>query len=169
LYTMEREKGSIDGLHIALVGDLKNGRTVHSLSKALSRFDVSMTFVAPDALRMPDDVMSWLSRNGNSARVSESNDLAATLRQVDVAYVTRIQTERFADLSEYEALKGAYVVDRKLVEASKKDIRIMHPLPRVDEIATDVDGLPNAAYFRQARNGVTVRMALLAMVLGVAE
>ena len=168
LYTMEREKGSIDGLHIALVGDLKNGRTVHSLSKALSHFGVSMTFVAPDALRMPDDVMSWLSRNGNSARVSESNDLAATLRQVDVAYVTRIQKERFADLSEYEALKGAYVVDRKLVEASKKDIRIMHPLPRVDEIATDVDDLPNAAYFRQARNGVYVRMALLALVLGAA-
>ena len=168
LYTIERETGSLDGLHIALVGDLKNGRTVHSLSKALSRFDVSMTFVAPDALRMPDDVMSWLSRNGNSARVSESNDLAATLRQVDVAYVTRIQKERFADLSEYEALKGAYVVDRKLVEASKKDIRIMHPLPRVDEIATDVDDLPNAAYFRQARNGVYVRMALLALVLGAA-
>lgn len=168
LYTIECETGSLDGLHIALVGDLKNGRTVHSLSKALSHFGVSMTLVAPDALRMPDDVMSWVSRNGNSARVSESNDLAATLRQVDVAYVTRIQKERFADLSEYEALKGTYVVDRKLVEASKKDIRIMHPLPRVDEIATDVDDLPNAAYFRQARNGVYVRMALLALVLGTA-
>ena len=163
LYTLEREKGSIDGLHIALVGDLKNGRTVHSLAKALGRFDVTMTFVAPEALRMPVEELDWLRANG--ARVSESSDLAATLKHADVAYITRIQKERFADLAEYEALKGAYVVDRKLVEASKPGISIMHPLPRVAEIATDVDALTNAAYFRQARNGVYVRMALLALVL----
>jgi len=163
LYTIEREKGTIDGLHIALVGDLKNGRTVHSLSKALSRFDVSMTFVSPDALRMPDEVTAWLKDNGASA--SESSELADTLRRVDVAYITRIQKERFADVAAYEALKGAYVVDRKLVEAGKKDVRILHPLPRVDEIARDADDTPNAAYFRQARNGVYVRMALLVMVL----
>jgi aspartate carbamoyltransferase len=164
LYTIEREKGQLDGLSIALVGDLKNGRTVHSLSKALSRFDVSLTFVAPDALRMPDEVTTWLRAQGT--RVSESSDLATALKHADVAYMTRIQKERFADLAEYEALKGAYVVDRKLVEAGKKDVTIMHPLPRVDEIAKEVDDLPNAAYFRQARNGVYVRMALLTMVLG---
>ncbi len=163
LYTIERETGSIDGLRVALVGDLKNGRTVHSLAKALARFDVSMTFVAPDALRMPADVTDWLRQAG--AHLSETGDLAATLRQADVAYLTRIQKERFADLAEYEALKGAYVVDRKLVEASRPGIVVMHPLPRVDEIARDTDDLPNAAYFRQARNGVYVRMALLALVL----
>jgi aspartate carbamoyltransferase catalytic subunit len=99
--------------------------------------------------------------------VSESNDLAAALRQCDVAYVTRIQKERFTDPAEYEALKGAYVIERKLVEASEAGVCIMHPLPRVDEIAASVDDLPNAAYFRQARNGVYVRMALLALVLGI--
>ena len=167
LYTIERERGTIDGLHIALVGDLKNGRTVHSLSKALSRYDVMMTFVAPDALRMPAEVTAWLRQNG--ARVSESIDLAATLKQADVAYITRIQKERFADASEYESLKGAYVVDRKRVEAGKPGLRIMHPLPRVDEIARDVDALDNAAYFRQARNGVYIRMALLALLLDVED
>ncbi|HLF28837.1 MAG TPA: aspartate carbamoyltransferase [Anaerolineae bacterium] len=163
LYTIEREKGTIDGLHIALVGDLKNGRTVHSLAQALSRFEVELTFVAPEALRMPAEVTAGLNTNG--ARVSESSDLARALQQADVAYITRIQKERFADLAEYEALKGAYVVDRKLVEASNPDVRILHPLPRVDEIARDTDAMTNAAYFRQARNGVYVRMALLAMLL----
>ena len=163
LYAIRREKGHIDGLHVALVGDLKNGRTVHSLSKALSRFEVTMTFVAPAALQMPADVTEWLRRSG--AHVAESNDLAAALRRADVAYITRIQKERFADMAEYEALKGAYVVNRKLIEASKPELTILHPLPRVDEIATDTDDLPNAAYFRQARNGVHVRMALLALVL----
>ena len=167
LYTIEREKGSIDGLHIALVGDLKNGRTVHSLSKALSRFDVKMTFVAPEALRMPGEVVHWLRDNG--AMVSESSDLAQALTVADVTYITRIQRERFADVSEYEALKGAYVVDRKLVERSKPDMCILHPLPRVDEIARDADDLAQSAYFRQARNGVYVRMALLAMVLNIAD
>lgn len=167
LYTIERELGRIDGLHVALIGDLKNGRTVHSLAKALSRFKVSLTFVAPDALRMPDEVTEQLRRDG--ARISESNDLAAAIEHTDVAYVTRIQKERFADAADYEALKGAYVIDRRLVEAGKPDLRILHPLPRVDEIATDVDALSNAAYFRQARNGVYVRMALLALVLGAAE
>ena len=96
-------------------------------------------------------------------------DLAAAIEHTDVAYVTRIQKERFADAADYEALKGAYVIDRRLVEAGKPDLRILHPLPRVDEIATDVDALSNAAYFRQARNGVYVRMALLALVLGAVE
>jgi aspartate carbamoyltransferase len=167
LYTIEREKGSIDGLRVALIGDLKNGRTVHSLAKALSRFDVRLSLVAPNVLRMPAEVIAWLRDRG--AHVSESNDLSAAQRQADVAYVTRIQKERFADPSEYEALKGAYVIDRKLVEASKADVCIMHPLPRVDEIATNVDDLPNAAYFRQARNGVYVRMALLALILDTPE
>jgi aspartate carbamoyltransferase len=162
LYTLVREKGSLDGLQVALVGDLKNGRTVHSLVQALVRWQVRLVFVAPDALKMPVEVKEKLA----GAKFQETTDLVAALREVDVAYVTRIQKERFADPAEYEKLRGAYVVDRKLIESSKPALTIMHPLPRVDEIATDADGLPNAAYFRQARNGVYVRMALLAMVLG---
>ena len=160
-----REKGSLDGLHVALVGDLKNGRTVHSLSQALARWDVRLTFVAPDALKMPADVIEKL-RAARQVKIEETSDLAAALREADVAYITRIQKERFADTAEYEKLKGAYVVNRKLIEAAKPGITILHPLPRVDEIATDVDDMPNAAYFRQAKNGVYLRMALLAMLLG---
>jgi aspartate carbamoyltransferase catalytic subunit len=165
LYTVIRKKGTLDGLHVALVGDLKNGRTVHSLSQALARWDVRLTCVAPDALKMPADVIEKL-RAARQVKIEETNDLAAALREADVMYVTRIQKERFADTAEYEKLKGAYVVNRKLIEAAKPGIMILHPLPRVDEIATDADDMPNAAYFRQAKNGVYVRMALLAMLLG---
>jgi aspartate carbamoyltransferase len=165
LYTVMREKGTLDGLHVALVGDLKNGRTVHSLSQALARWDVRLTFVAPDALKMPADVIEKL-RAARQVKIEETSDLEAALREADVTYVTRIQKERFADTAEYEKLKGAYVVSRKLIEAAKPGITILHPLPRVNEIATDVDDMPNAAYFRQAKNGVYLRMALLTMLLG---
>ena len=165
LYTIVREKGSLDGLHVALVGDLKNGRTVHSLSQALAQWDVRLTFVAPDALKMPADAIEKL-RAARQVKLEETSDLTAALREADVTYITRIQKERFADIAEYEKLKGAYVVNRKLIAAAKPGITILHPLPRVDEIATDVDDMPNAAYFRQAKNGVYLRMALLAMLLG---
>ena len=163
LYTIVREKGSLDGLHVALVGDLKHGRTVHSLSQALARWDVNLTFVAPEAVKMPTEVKEKLQAN---IEVQETSDLTAALQKADVAYITRIQKERFADTAEYEKLKGGYVVNRRLVEASKPKLTVMHPLPRVDEIATDADDMPNAAYFRQAKNGVYVRMALLTMLLG---
>ncbi len=163
LYTIMREKGSLDGLHVALVGDLKHGRTVHSLGQALARWDVSLTFVAPEAVKMPAEVMKKLQAN---IEVQETSDLMSALRKADVAYITRIQKERFADTAEYEKLKGAYVVNRKLIEAAKPGITILHPLPRVDEIATNADDMPNAAYFRQAKNGVYLRMALLTMLLG---
>ena len=163
LYTIVREKGSLDGLHVALVGDLKHGRTVHSLSQALARWDVNLTFVAPEAVKMPTEVKEKLQAN---IEVQETSDLTAALQKADVAYITRIQKERFADTAEYEKLKGGYVVNRKLIEAAKPGIMILHPLPRVDEIATDADDMPNAAYFRQAKNGVYVRMALLTMLLG---
>jgi len=165
LYTVMREKGTLDGLHVALVGDLKHGRTVHSFSQVLARWDVRLTFVAPDALKMPTDVIEKLCAT-RQVKIEETNDLAAALREVDVAYITRIQKERFADTAEYEKLKGAYVVNRKLIEAAKPGITILHPLPRVDEIATGADDMPNAAYFRQAKNGVYLRMALLTMLLG---
>ncbi len=164
LYTIRREKETIDGLNIALVGDLKNGRTVHSLARALSQFDVRYTFVAPAALAMPADVTAFL--RARNLPVQETGDLAAALRHADVVYMTRVQKERFSDPIEYERLKDAYILDRALVHAAKANLLVLHPLPRVDEIATDVDGLPNAAYFRQMKNGVYIRMALLAEVLG---
>jgi aspartate carbamoyltransferase catalytic subunit len=173
LYTIQREGAagaatgslrSLDGLTVAMIGDLKNGRTVHSLSKALSHWKVSFTFIAPPALAMPQDVVAYLQQHG--ATVHQTDGLADALKSADIAYVTRIQQERFATPEEYMHYKGVYVVDAAAVKQAKPGIAIMHPLPRVDEITTDVDPLPNAAYFRQARNGVFARMALLAMVLG---
>ena len=163
LYTIEREKGSLEGLNVAMVGDLKNGRTVHSLSQALAHFGARLTLVSPPALAMPEDVLDVLQAHGMA--FSQTTDLRAGLANADVAYVTRVQQERFADPAEYARYKGVYVVNASVVAQAKPGMIVMHPLPRVDEIATDVDTLPNAAYFKQARNGVFVRMALLAMVL----
>ena len=164
LYTIRAEKGRIDGLRIALVGDLKNGRTVHSLSRALRHFKVELSLVAPAALAMPTQVTDSLRESGLS--VEETNDLAKSLETADVVYMTRIQKERFADQSQYEKLKDFYILNRALVTKAKEGVVIMHPLPRVDEIATDVDALPNAAYFRQMKNGVYIRMSLLSEILG---
>ncbi len=164
LYTIRAEKGTIDGLRIALVGDLQNGRTVHSLARALSNFKVEFSFVAPAALSMPVEVTDYLRER--DFVVEETNDLARSLQKADVVYMTRVQKERFSDVKQYEKLKDFYILNRQLVEQAKPGLVVMHPLPRVDEIATEVDALPNAAYFRQMRNGVYVRMALLAAVLG---
>lgn len=164
LYTIRAEKKTIDGLRVALVGDLKNGRTVHSLARALSNFKVEYSFVAPAALSMPTEVSDYLRER--DFIVEETNDLARSLQKADVVYMTRVQKERFADIKQYEKLKDFYILNRQLVEQAKPGLVVMHPLPRVDEIATDVDATPNAAYFRQMRNGVYVRMALLAEVLG---
>jgi aspartate carbamoyltransferase catalytic subunit len=166
LYTIQKERGQIDGLHVALVGDLKYGRTVHSLAQALKHWDVTLTLVSPSTLKMADSIASSARRK---ITVNETQDLEATMKVCDVLYVTRIQQERFKDPAEYEKVKGIYVIDRKLVERTNPDMTIMHPLPRVNEIAIDVDKLPGAAYFRQADNGVYVRMALLALVLDAIE
>jgi aspartate carbamoyltransferase len=164
LFTIQREKGRLNDLTIAMVGDLKNGRTVHSLSKALAHWNVKLIFVTPPALAMPQDFLDVLSARG--VRFEQTRDLKSALGKSDVVYVTRIQQERFDSLDEYVAYRGMYVIDAKTLRAAKPGLTVMHPLPRVDEISTDVDTLPNAAYFRQARYGVCVRMALLAMVLG---
>ncbi len=162
LYTIVKEQGKVAGLTIALVGDLKNGRTVHSLADLLVNYDVEFVFVAPEALRMPREIVERLRSKGIAVRETES--LGDAISTCDVLYMTRIQRERFVDPTEYDRLKDAYVLTRELLAAGADSITIMHPLPRVNEIATDVDGLPGAAYFRQAANGVPVRMALLAMV-----
>ena len=164
LYTMRAEKKTIDGLRIALVGDLKNGRTVHSLARALSNFKVEFSLVAPAALAMPTEVTDYL--RAKDFVVEETNDLARSLQTADVVYMTRVQKERFADVKQYEKLKNFFILNRSVVESAKPGLVVMHPLPRIDEITTDVDTLPNAAYFRQMKNGVYVRMALLAAILG---
>lgn len=164
LFTIQKEKGRVDGLTVSLVGDLKNGRTVHSLSSLLANFGVAFYFVAPDALSMPEEITTGLRAQG--VTIVETPDLAEAAAKSDILYMTRIQRERFADPAEYDRLKGAYVLDRALIERAKSKPTVLHPLPRVDEIATDVDGYEGAAYFRQAANGVPVRMALLALVTG---
>ena len=164
IYTIQKEKGSLEGLTVALAGDLKHGRTVHSLVYLLARFGVQLLFVSPSVLTMPAEITADLKKMG--ADVSASSDLAAAMRQSDVVYMTRIQRERFEDPAEYERLRGSYVVDVAMIRQAKPGITIMHPLPRVDEIASEVDAYEGAAYFRQAANGVFIRMALIALVTG---
>jgi len=161
LYTIAKECGKVDGLKIAMVGDLRFGRTVHSLCFLLGLYDkLSFTFVAPKELVMPEKVTTFLKEK--NIPYQETNDIKEALA-CDVLYMTRIQQERFTDHSEYERLKDSYILTAKSVSGSKAVI--MHPLPRVGEISTDIDILPNAAYFRQAKNGVPTRMALLSMML----
>lgn len=157
LYTMKRILGRIKGLKVALIGDLKYGRTVHSLSYALAMYGVKMSFVSPKELKMPRDVLHDFKKNGVVAQ--ETSDLNEVLDDVDVLYVTRIQKERFPDPEEYSKIKGAYRIDCKLIQG--KDLIVMHPLPKMDEIAQDVDGSPYGKYFEQAFYGVPVRMAIL--------
>ncbi|MDD3985504.1 MAG: aspartate carbamoyltransferase [Methanobacterium sp.] len=161
LYTMKRVLGKIDNLHVALVGDLKYGRTVHSLAYALAMFDVKMSFVSPPELKMPNGIVHDLNKIGVS--INETADIHSVLEDSDVLYVTRIQKERFPDPEEFSKIKGAYMIDKKLVEDS--DLIVMHPLPRVDEISYDVDNTKYGKYFEQAFYGVPVRMALLKSII----
>jgi aspartate carbamoyltransferase catalytic subunit len=165
LYTIRHELGRIDNLRIALVGDLKYGRTARSLA-LLSRLTtgVDLVFVSPPSVAMGDDIRAALQAADVPFR--DESDLARVLPDVDVVYQTRIQKERFANEADYLQVKGTYVLDTAMYARLKSDAIVMHPLPRVDEIATEVDADPRSAYFRQARNGVFIRMALLDLVLG---
>ncbi len=162
LYTM-REASGLDDLTVGIMGDLKYGRTVHSLAEALTTFDARMHFVSPESLRLPRNVRFDLHESG--AVVKEHTDLDAVLADLDVLYVTRIQRERFPDENEYRAVAGEYRIDAELLADARDDLTVMHPLPRVDEIAPDVDRTDHAHYFEQAHNGVPVRMALLDSML----
>ncbi|TAJ14466.1 aspartate carbamoyltransferase [Patescibacteria group bacterium] len=165
LYTIQRELGSIDEAHVTMVGDLKNGRTVRSLSYLLGKYkDVTVSFVAPEALRIGDDIKEYLS--AHNATFTETDNLESVLSISDVIYMTRVQKERFQDPEEYERLKGSYIFTREMADRMKESSIIMHPLPRVDEIQPEVDDSPHAAYFKQASYGVLVRMALLKTLLG---
>lgn len=158
LYTIKNEIGSIDNLRIALIGDLKFGRTVHSLSQALGLFDnVKIYLVSPPELRMPQEVL--IDLNKTNVEYEEVINIEDIIDDVDVLYVTRIQKERFADINDYLKIKGAYIINKKMLEG--KDVIVMHPLPRVDEIDTDVDDTEFNKYFTQAANAVPVRMAIL--------
>ncbi|AHG03880.1 aspartate carbamoyltransferase [Halobacterium sp. DL1] len=162
LYTI-REQAGLEDLSIGIMGDLKYGRTVHSLAHALTNFDARQHFVSPESLRLPRGVRYDLHEAG--AQVREHEELENVLPNLDVLYVTRIQRERFPDEDEYEAVAGEYRITAETLEAAKDDLAVMHPLPRVDEIAAEVDDAPNATYFEQAHNGVPVRMALLDLLL----
>ncbi len=165
LYTIRKEIGSIDGLRIAMVGDLAQGRTVRSLAYLLSKFqNVTIHFVAPPLLEMKEDILEHLREK--NVNFVEETELDKVLPEVDVVYQTRIQKERFGDrIADYEKCRGVYILDRESLKAMKPKSIIMHPLPRLEEIAMEVDSDPRAAYFRQAQNGLYVRMALLSMVL----
>jgi aspartate carbamoyltransferase catalytic subunit len=164
LFTIRRDKQHIEGIKVALVGDLKYGRTAHSLAEALTLFGAEVTFVAPASLQMPRETVKQVEKLGGKPKLTSK--LEEVIKDIDVLYVTRIQRERFPDPSEYLKVAGSYRIDNTLLREAKQNLTVMHPLPRVDEIAPEVDYTQHAKYFEQAFNGVPVRMALLSLVLG---
>ena len=165
LYTIKEFKKKIKGLKVALSGDLKYGRTVHSLAYALAMYGADMVFVSPKSLEMSRDTTTEIKKKFGVS-VEHHNDFKKVIKDIDVLYATRIQGERFPDPEEYEKVKGEYQINLELLKNAKKDLIVMHPLPRVNEIAQEVDNTKHSVYFKQAYNGVPVRMALLASVLG---
>ncbi len=166
MYTIQKEKGKIEGLKIAFVGDLRYGRTVHSLAYALSLYNIELYLVSPESLKMRREVLQTIKER---IPVTEKTSLEKIIPLVDVLYVTRIQKERFPDPAEYAKVKGSYKIDLKTLSDAKKDLIILHPLPRVDEIASEVDNTSFARYFQQVWNGIVARMALLALILGAVK
>jgi aspartate carbamoyltransferase len=163
-YTIVEEMGTLDGLTITMVGDLKYGRTVHSLARLLTMYDVKINYVSPEILAMPEYLVTEVAATGTEQ--TETTDLESVLGDTDVLYVTRIQKERFEDPTDYDNVKDSYVITSQVMQGAKDNMIVMHPLPRVGEIAPEFDNDPRAAYFRQMEYGMYVRMALLALVLG---
>ena len=164
LYTIKEEKGTLSNLSIAFVGDLKYGRTVHSLVKALTHFNPTIYFVSPKILQMPAYLIDDLDKNNIKYEILE--DFRDCLDKIDVFYMTRIQKERFPDIEDYQKVKGVYVINKEnILGKCKEDMIILHPLPRVDEISTDLDETKHALYFKQAKNGIPVRQAMMMKVL----
>lgn len=164
LYTILEEKETLENLSIAFVGDLKYGRTVHSLMRALTHFNPTVYFVAPQILQMPDYLLE--NSRKNNIKYEILSDFRDCLDKIDVFYMTRIQKERFLDVDEYEKLKGVYIINKKnIIGKCKEDMIILHPLPRVDEISTDLDSTKHALYFKQAKNGIPIRQAMMLKVL----
>ncbi|QKG80364.1 aspartate carbamoyltransferase [Tenuifilum thalassicum] len=165
LYSIRKTQGKLDNLKIVMVGDLKYGRTVHSLLMAMSRFGASFTFISPDELKMPKEYKMYLDELG--LKYEEHSELAPNIKDADIVYMTRVQRERFSDPMEYEKVKNAYILRNHMLEGTKENMKVLHPLPRVNEINTDVDTSPKAYYFTQALNGVYTRMAIMALILGL--
>lgn len=164
LYSIQKTQGTLENLNIFMVGDLKYGRTVHSLLIAMSHFNPSFTFISPDELKMPEEYKQFCYEKGiKYTEVSELKDIS----QADILYMTRVQRERFLDIMEYEKVKNIYTLKNKMLDKSKPNLRVLHPLPRVNEIDTDVDENEKAYYFQQARNGVFTRQAIICDVLGL--
>ena len=167
LYTILKSQGTLEGLKLALVGDLKYGRTVHSLAYALAPFKPEFFFVSPKSLQMPKHILTDLTKMGIPFK--EKTKIEQTVNDVDIMYVTRIQRERFPDREEYEKVKNAYIINSEMLVKAKENMKVLHPLPRVNEITTDVDSTKYAGYFDQAENGVYMRQAILATLLGEAK
>ena len=165
LFSIRKTQGTLDNLNIFMVGDLKYGRTVHSLMMAMSRWNTTFNFIAPEELRMPDEFKLYLENIG--LKYYEHNDFTDIISKADIIYMTRVQKERFSDPIEYEKVKNIYVLRNSMLKNTKPNLRILHPLPRVNEIHTDVDSNPKAYYFEQALNGVFTRQAILCTLLGI--
>lgn len=165
LYSIYKTQGTLENLNIAMVGDLKYGRTVHSLIMALSEFNPTFNFISPDELRIPLEYKAFLNNKG--LKYYEHTELEDALQYSDIIYMTRVQRERFSDPIEYEKVKNAYVLKNSMLQNTKDNMKILHPLPRVNEISTDVDTNPKAYYFHQALNGVYTRQAIISKILGV--
>ncbi len=166
LYTIFKEKGRIDGLKIGILGDLRYGRTVHSLTYALSMYNIVLYLISPEQLRIRREVLEAIK---NKIEVKESLNVEDVIGELDVLYVTRIQRERFPDISEYEKIKGAYKITTSTLQKCKEDLILLHPLPRVNEVSPEVDETKHAKYFKQVKYGLIIRMALLGLVLGALE
>ena len=165
LYSIKKTQGTLEGLNIFMVGDLKYGRTVHSLLQAMSHFNPVFNFIAPDELKIPDEYKFWLDSKG--IKYYEHSEFTDILSRADILYMTRVQQERFVDPIEYEKVKNVYILNNAMLDNTKENLRVLHPLPRVNEINEDVDANPKAYYFEQAENGVYARMAIMASILGL--
>ena len=165
LYSIRKTQGKLENLNIFMVGDLKYGRTVHSLMMAMSNWNATFNFISPEELKMPDEFKLYLDNMG--LKYYEHSDFSDIISKADIIYMTRVQKERFSDPIEYEKVKNVYVLKNDMLDNTKPNMRILHPLPRVNEIHTDVDANPKAYYFDQAQNGVYTRQAILCKLLGI--
>ena len=165
LYSIQKTQGTLENLKITMVGDLKYGRTVHSLLMAMSNFNPTFCFIAPDELKMPDEYKQFLRKK--NIHYEEHVELAPNIKDADIIYMTRVQRERFADPLEYEKVKNVYILRNKMLDETKPNVKILHPLPRINEINEDVDSNSKAYYFDQAQNGVYTRQAIISKILGL--
>ncbi len=165
MYSIKKTQGTLDNLNIFMVGDLKYGRTVHSLLMAMSEFNTTFYFISPDELKMPEEYKLLLDKKG--LKYHEGRDFKEYVSDADIIYMTRVQQERFTDPIEYERVKNSFLLKKSMIENAKENMKVLHPLPRVNEIALDVDDTPQAYYFQQALNGVYTRQAIITSILGL--